>query len=500
MFLYFRMLLVMAVSLYTSRIVLRELGVSDYGIYSLVGGFISLFGFLNAAMSSATQRYLTFDLGKNDPIRLGKTFSVSLTIHVGIALLVLVLAETVGLWYVNYRMIFPPERAFAVNFVYQFSVAAALLGIIQVPYNALIIAHERMGIYAYVSVVEVILKLVIVFLLVYVGNDKLITYSVLTFLVALGIRLFYQFYCRRHYKESHFKFEWDKPYYKELISFSGWSLFGNLAAIARGQGNNVLLNLFYGTTVNAAYGIALIVQGAISGFVQNFQVAVNPQLVKKYAQGDLKRTQSLIFHSAKFSFYLLLVLSIPVIINTQYILSLWLETVPQYSVNFVRLSLIYILIDSISYSLIIAIQATGKIKKYQIIIGTLIFMNLPISYVLLKLNYPPESVFIVLIIVTLLSLIFRMFFVQNLLKISPLAFTRQVVVPIIVVSSLIYGLCEISERILNIDLVVNSFPSLILSSLFYIGITLLIVGFIGIASKDRAIIINFIKSKIYGKD
>ena len=494
------MILVMGVSLYTSRIVLRELGVSDYGIYSLVGGFISLFSFFNAAMSSATQRYLTFDLGKNDAARLNKTFSVTLSIHAGIALLVLVLAETVGLWYVNYKMIFPAERIYAVNFVYQFSIAAALLGVIQVPYNALIIARERMNIYAYVSILEVILKLIIVFLLVYLGSDKLIMYSVLTFIIALLIMVFYQIYCRKLFIESHFKFEWDKPYYKELISFSGWSLFGNIAAVARGQGSNVVLNLFFGTTVNAAYGIAAIVQGAVAGFVQNFQVAVSPQIVKQYAKGNLKEMQNLIFRSAKLSFYLLLILSIPVIINAEYILRLWLKTVPEHTVNFVKLSLIYILIDSLSYSLMIAVQATGKIKKYQIVIGTVIFLNLPVSYLFLKLKFPPEAIFLVLIGITFLTLIFRMFFVKTLLGCSAVSFAKNVLLPIVLVTGFLVGFYEVATKILHVEMQIRSFPHFVFSSILYVAITFFIIIIFGISANDRKAAINLIKVKINGKN
>ncbi len=500
LFLYFRMILVMGVSLYTSRIVLAELGVSDYGVYTLVGGFISLFGFFNAAMSSATQRYLTFDLGKNDASRLRKTFSTTLSIHVGIALLVLILSETIGLWYVNYKMIFPPDRSSAVNIVYQFSIASALLGIIQVPYNALIIARERMSIYAYVSIAEVFLKLIIVFLLVYFGNDKLITYSILTFVVALSIRIFYQMYCRKYFIESHFKFEWDKPYYRELITFSGWSLFGNIAAVARGQGSNVILNLFFGTTVNAAYGIAAIVQGAVAGFVQNFQVAVNPQIVKHYAKGNFEEMQNLIFRSAKLSFYLLLILSIPVIINVEFVLNFWLKTVPEHTVNFVRLSLIYILIDSISYSLMIAVQATGKIKKYQIVIGTLIFMNLPVSYLFLKLKFPPEAIFLVLIGITFLTLIFRMFFVKTLLGFSAVSFSKNVLLPVIIVTGFLVSCHEVATKIFDVELRVTSFSHLVYSSVLYVAITFFIVTIFGISKSDRKAAINLIKVKINGKN
>ena len=492
MMLYIRMLLTMVVALYTSRVVLNTLGVEDYGIYSLVGGFISLFSFLNAAMSSATQRYLTFDLGKNDSHRLRKTFSVTLTIHMGIALIVLLFAETLGLWYINNIMVFPVERSFAVNVVYQFSIAATLLSIIQVPYNALIIAHERMNVYAYVSIVEVLLKLLIVFLLVLFGSDKLITYSILTFIVALSIRLFYQFYCRRKFKESHYKFEWDKGYYKELISFSGWSLFGNMSAVARGQGVNVVLNLFFGTTVNAAYGIALQVQSAVGGFATNFQLAVSPQIVKQYAQGNIKQVQSLVFRSAKFSYLLLIILVSPIFINIDYILYIWLKNAPEYSAIFIQLSLIYLLIDSLSFSLIKAVQATGRIKYYQIVLGTLTFMSLPLSYIALKYGGSPETVFIVLIIVTFSTLLTRMFFVKKLLEINPIDFMKYVLLPISIVTVLI----SFIGYILYDYLIVNSFLALIGVSVLIGIISLIFAFFIGVNRREREVLLGYIIGKI----
>lgn len=488
------MLLVMGVSLFTSRIVLRELGVSDYGIYSLVGGIVAMFGFFNSAMSSATQRYLSFDIGKGDQDKLRKTFSATLTIHAGIALLVLILAETIGLWYVNYKMVFPPERSFAVNVVYQFSVFSFLLGIVQVPYNALIIARERMNVYAYVSIIEVVLKLIIVFLLVYFGSDKLITYAVLTFVVSFIIRMIYQIYCRRNFKESKYKFEYDKEYYRELMSYSGWSLFGNIAAVARGQGINVVLNLFFGTVVNAAYGITLTVQGAVQSFVTNFQVAVNPQIIKNYAKGDLYAMQLLIFRSSKLSFFLFFILSFPIILNTDYILNLWLTVVPDHTVVFIQLAFIYLMIDSISYSLIIAVQATGKIKNYQMILGTFIFLSLPISYLVLKLGGSPESVYYVLISVTFLTLVFRMFFVKNLLGFKPLVFVRNVILPISLTVLVVIATQQILKY-LFIKVQALNFVEFLIQSFLYVIIAGLGILFIGIKANERRALIAFVKKR-----
>lgn len=427
----------MGVSLFTSRIVLRELGVSDYGIYSLVGGIVALFGFFNAAMSSATQRYLSFDIGKGDQEKLRKTFSASLTIHAGIALLVLILAETIGLWYVNYKMVFPPERNFAVNVVYQFSVFSFLLGIIQVPYNALIIARERMNVYAYVSILEVILKLIIVFMLVFFGSDKLITYAILTFVVSFIIRVIYQVYCRKHFKESKYKFEYDKEYYRELMSYSGWNLFGTFAVVGRTQGANVLLNLFFGPVVNAAFGLSTIVQGVVGSFVSNFQTAVNPQITINFAKGNGKFSKNLVFKSSKFSFYAMLLMILPLFYNIEFALKLWLGEVPMYLKEFLRLTLIFSLMETLSNPLITLVQATGKIKWYQITLGLFIFLTIPFMGIILRITNDPFSIYYVLIINSFLAMVIRVMFLHKLIDLDLKEFFNEVLIRIAIVVSLI---------------------------------------------------------------
>lgn len=494
LFLYFRMLLVMGVSLFTSRIVLQQLGVSDYGIYSLVGGVVVLFGFFNAAMSSATQRYLSFDIGKGNAERLQKTFSATLTIHMGIALLVLLLAETIGLWYINYKMVFPIERTFAVNVVYQFSIFSFLLGIIQVPYNALIIARERMDVYAYVSILEVILKLIIVFLLLYFGSDKLITYAALTFLVAVIIRLVYQIYCRRQFGESKYRFEYDKVYYRELISYSGWSMFGSMAVVARGQGINVILNLFFGTTINAAYGITMQVQNALSSFIYNFLAAVKPQIIQSYAQNNLKRSHALIAQSSKYSFYLLYFISVPVLFNIDYILSLWLGKVPEYTAGFVILCMIGIMIECLSEPLIVGIHASGKIKRYQIILSLLISLNLPISYIFLKNGYPPSTVFIVIITTNFFAFFYRLASCSKLTGLSWKSFLKNT----------FFRICIVAIFTVVIGLVGYSFifqakeglSKVLYSSMYISLVTIILIFFLGLSVDERQKVVFFVKNKV----
>ena len=485
LFLYFRMFLVMGVSLYMSRIVLEQLGVSDYGVYSLVGGIVALFGFLNSSMSSATQRYLAFDLGKKDEKKLQKTFSITLTIHMMIAALILFFAETVGLWYVNYKVVLPPERLFAANVVYQFSVLTALIGIIQVPYDSLIIAYEKMNVYAYISIIEVSLKLGLVFLLIVYGGDKLIAYAVMMFLVSLIIRLAYQIYCRRNYKASKYKFEYDKIYFKELISYSGWNLFGGIASVSRGQGINIVLNLFFGTMVNAAYGLSFQVQTAVNQFVVNFQRAVNPQIIKTYSEGNIERMHNLIIQSSKFSFLLMLLLVAPILFNTDFILNIWLKDIPEHTTIFVQLSLIGVLIDSISGPLIVAVQATGKIKKYQIIIGSMIILTLPLAVLWLYLGGRPVVVFYSIISINFLSFIFRLFFLKSLLALNINKFIKVIFFRIILLSVIVYSVFTLLEKYFYLDGW--------LSIIYTIFITTVCVLFIGLSKSDYILLKKFMK-------
>jgi O-antigen/teichoic acid export membrane protein len=432
--LYIRVFLTMGISLYTSRVVLNTLGVQDYGVYSIVGGIVGLFSFFNSAMTSATQRFLAIDLAKNDLLHLKKTFNATLNIHFVIALLVFILSETIGLWFVNYKLNLPFDRMVAVNWVYQFSILTFIFGIIQVPYDALIVAREKIDIYAYMSIIEVILKLFIVYLLVVSNFDKLILYSILSFLISFIVRLGHKLYCKWHYSESYYQFYFDKSLYKELISFSGWSLFGNIAAVAKGQGSNILLNLFFGSVINAAYGISIQFQTTVQSFVLNFQMATNPQIIKQYAAGNKNQFLKLIFQSAKFSFFLLFIVATPIIFNIDFILKFWLKNPPQYTAIFVNLALINLLIDCISGPLIVAAQATGNIKWYQIIVGSLIFLNLPIAYLLLKIYNLSELIFYSSITISLLCLVFRLFFLRAIIGISILDFCQSVILRIIAVS------------------------------------------------------------------
>lgn len=476
------MLLVMGVTLYSSRIILQALGISDYGIYNVVGGIVTMFGFINGAMSSATQRYISYDIGKGDLIKVQKTFSLTLTIHMLIALLILIIGESIGLWYINNQLVFPPERIFAVNVVFQFSLFTLFLNIIQVPYNALILAHERMNVYAYVSIIEVMLKLGSVFLLLKFGNDKLILYSILTFCIALIIRITYQIYCRINFKESKFKLEYDKKYFRELMSYSGWNLFGSLSLVGKNQGVNMILNLFFGTTVNAAYGISMQVQAAVTQFVSNFQSALNPQIIQNYAADNKERSLNLIFLGAKFSFFVMLMITVPVMANIDYILKLWLgNNVPSYSAPFLKISLVALLVDSISGPFMTGIQATGRIRLYQIFVGGINLLVPVAVYFILNQGFDATVTFIILLLFSLGSLVLRVFFLKKSYLFTFYSFCEKLILPLIVISLFAFLL----KSGLNNIMTVNNFFDLLIWSVIYNFALGLLILFFGIDKQMR---------------
>jgi len=429
--LYVRMAITMLIALYTSRVVLRTLGVTDYGIYNVVGGVVAMFGFLNGAMSSATQRYITFALGRGDRERLRTVFVTSVNIHAVISALVLLLAESIGLWFLYTQMQVPPERMDAAFWVFQCSMTAMVVMIMSVPYNAAIIAHEQMSAFAYISIADVILKLLIVYLLTVIPFDHLKTYAVLILSVQLFIRWLYTCYCSRHFPETHYRRQWDKPLMREMFSFAGWSLWGNIAGMLFTQGVNMLLNVFFGPTVNAARAVAVQVQGAITQFAGNFQTALNPQITKTYAAGEMKQMHRLIYASAKFSAYLLLVLAIPILIETPYILRLWLGEYPGHTESFIRIILTISIFDATTQSLIIANQATGRVKTYQAVVGGILLLIVPISYVALKLGGSPETVFIVHFGVSVSAQVVRLLFMRAYIHLSMRKYVFGVYIPIL---------------------------------------------------------------------
>ena len=435
--LYVRMLLTMLVTLYTSRVILNTLGVEDFGIYNLVGGIVVLFSFFNSAMSMATQRFLNYEMGRGTIDSIKRVFSMSMIVHFSIIIFILLLAETIGLWFLNTYLNIPEERIEAANWVYQFSILTFSIKVIQVPYNASIIAHEKMTFYAYISIVEVILKLLIVLVLPWGGVDRLILYSSLVCGVTILIFLCYRYYCLKHFVVCLFHFIWDAELYKRLISFSGWTLLGQVAVVGVNQGINFILNIFFGVIVNAAMGIGYQVVNAIQSFVSNFQTAFKPQLMKSYAAGDHSYLFQLVTVTSRFSFFLLFILAVPVLYNTEFILRIWLKQVPEYSVTFCQLLIINSLIEALAGPLWMSVHATGKIKNYQIIISLLYLLNLCFSYFFLLLGYYPEIVLWIKLFVGIIILFVRIVFCQKLIKLPVKTYfekTIRLILPVIIIA------------------------------------------------------------------
>lgn len=429
--LYLRMLFMMGISLYTSRVILNTLGVEDYGIYNVVGGIVAMFGFINGSMSAATQRYITFSLGKGNKEQLQKVFSTTLQIHAIIAAILILLGEFVGLWFLYNKMQIPPERLNAAFWVLQCSIVDTAIMILSVPYNSDIVAHEKMSVFAYISILEAVLKLLIVFLLLIFSFDKLILYAILLLVVQIMIRFCYSFYCNRNFDETRYRQVWDKQLFKEMTGFASWNLFGNLAAALFGQGLNLLLNIFFGPLVNAARGIAVQVQMAVAQFSLNFQTAINPQITKNYATGNLKEMHKLIYRSTKFTFYVLLLIVFPLFMEAEFVLKIWLKNIPQWTVIFVKFSLFLVILDALVNPLMISASATGKIKFYQTVIGSILLSIVPISYIILKFGAPPYFVYIVQLIVYLIAFSVRLQILKGLIKISIANYIKYALFPCI---------------------------------------------------------------------
>lgn len=434
--LYFRMILGLLVSLYTSRVVLNVLGISDFGIYNLISGVIVLFSFVNTFLTSGCQRFISFSLAKNTIEETKKVFSTSLLIHVIILIIFAFLAETIGLWFTYNKVVIPPDRLDAAIWTFHIMVIESCISILKVPYNAAIISEERMGFYAWTSIVENVLRLVVVYLLAILPYDKLILYSILHIGVSLLVFLWYKVYSEKNFKYCTFSLKYDKGYLKQLLSFSGWNLFGSLADVGYKQATNIILNVFYGVTLNAAMGLATTVRSSIYSFITNIQVAANPQIIKSYAIENYEYFLSLIIRISKYSYYLMLFFAVPVIINIEFILELWLGVVPDYSASLIVLGMVFCLIDSLHGPLWISMQATGNIKLYQIIISIALLLNLPLSYLALDMGYSPNSILYVQIVVSIFVLIIRLIFSSKYAKVDIAPYIKGVLIPIMIVTIL----------------------------------------------------------------
>lgn len=428
LFLYFRMFFGMLVSLYTSRVVLNALGVEDYGIYNVVGGFVVMFSMVSSSLSSSVSRFLTFELGKGNQDGLKNVFSTSLFIHVVLAGIVCLLAETLGLWFLNTQMTIPENRLYAANWVFQASLITFVFGLFSVPYHASIVAHERMTAFAYIGILDVILRLGIVLFVAFspFSFDRLIVYALLLVVVSVFIQMVYLNYCRSHFEECRLRMHFDRNLWRSMGVFAGWNFIGSTASLLKDQGVNLLLNLFFGPVVNAARGISTSVNAVLSSFSGNFMTAINPQITKSYAVANYDYMFSLVERGSRFSYYILLFLALPVLLETDFILTIWLKSYPDHTINFVRLILMVTLCDVLSNTLITLQLATGKLRNYQLAVGGTLLLNFPLSYICLKLNFPPEAPLIVALVISMSCLLLRLFFLKRMVGISIKGYLKNV--------------------------------------------------------------------------
>ncbi|MGN0049523.1 MAG: lipopolysaccharide biosynthesis protein [Bacteroides sp.] len=492
--LYFRMLLTMVVSLYTSRVVLGALGVEDYGIYNVVGGVVAMFSMLSGSLSAAISRFITFELGTGNKEKLARVFSSSVTIQLGLCTIVLLLAETIGLWFLNNKMVISDSRMYAANWVYQLSLLTFVINLISIPYNAAIIAHERMSAFAYISIFEAISKLIVAYCIVISPIDRLILYAIMLATIAIIIRLIYGVYCKKRFEECTYHFIYDHDLLKQMFGFAGWNFIGSSSALFRDQGGNIVINLFCGPAVNAARGIAFQVNTAIHSFVTNFMTALNPQITKSYASGDRQYMMTLLFQGARLSYYILLLLSLPVIVNTHYILQLWLGQAPEHTVLFVQLVLIFGMCESISSPLITAMLATGKIRNYQLVVGGFQMLNLPISYVLLRLGAIPETVLIVAIVISQFCLASRLYMLRGLIGLKARAFIKKVYLNVIVVTILSAVIPFVLASTFQ-----DNLWSFIALSVITVSSTLLVEFYVGCTARERQFVVSKVKTIISRK-
>lgn len=492
--LYVRMLLLMVISLYTSRVVLKALGIEDFGIYNVVGGVVGMFAIISGSLSASITRFLNYEMGKGSTSNLNHIFCSSVTIQLILSVIVLIVAETIGLWFLNEKMTIPEDRLIATNWVYQLSIFTFIINLISVPYNAVIIAHEKMSVFAYIGIFEGLSKLIIAFTISISPIDHLITYSILMCCIAIVVRLVYGGYCKSHFEECKFKLVFDNKQLKEMFAFAGWNFIGAIAGVLRDQGGNVILNLFCGPVVNAAKGISSQVNNAVIGFVTNFTMALNPQITQSYSAGDRAYMQVLMFQGAKLAYFVLFLLSLPIIINTPFILKLWLGNYPDYTVSFVRLTLILSMWESIAGPMSTGLLATGRIKWYQIWVGGVNLLNFPLSYLFLCVGYSPNIVLVIAIITSQLTLFLRLYFIRKLLGFDIRLFIVQIYMRIVLVSFISATISILVNQ--QICLTVITF---LLNSIICILITFSIIYLFGCNKSERNIVhasLKKIKSKL----
>ena len=485
LFLYIRTLFVLLVSLYTSRVILRVLGISDYGIYQVIGGLVAMFGVLSTALSAAISRFITFEIGSGNKEKLCRVFSTSIIVQFIIAFIVLLLAEFIAIWFVQTQMKIPEGRMIATQWVLHCSLITFCINLVSVPYNACIIAHEHMKTFAYISVLDVLLKLIVCFCIFISPVDKLIFYAVLLTVEAVIIRIIYSFYCHRHFEESRSKLIFDKTIFRDMLSFSGWSFFTNTNSILNNQGVNMLINVFFGVTVNAARGIAVQVENAVLQFVNNFTVAINPQITKSYVSGEMERMYSLVCRGAKFSYFAMLLVALPIVCEAEKILNIWLTVVPEHTVIFVRLSLVLGVFDCIGASGYTACAAAGKMKRYALILTPIGLLEFPLTWMFFWMGAPVVSTYYLYIFVKFLVVIARLFLLRDMVGLTPVIFVKNVFRPILFTT-----LVAVLPSIFVIYVFPQSFWRLFISVIVALSTVSLASLYIGMTVGERQIIME----------
>ena len=487
--LYVRMLFLMVVSLFTSRVILNTLGVEDFGIYNVVGGIVAMFTIISGSLTSAISRFLTFELGKGDKEKLKTIFSTSVNIQLGLSAIIILIGEIVGIWFLNNQMNIPAERMMAANYILQCSLGIFVLNLLSVPYNASIIAHEKMGAYAYISILDIVLKLAVAYAIMLSPFDRLISYGVLLLAESIFIRLIYGLYSKRNFEECTYHLIYDKEVLRKMVSFAGWNFLGVTAGTLNTQGVNILMNVYFGVAVNAARGIAVQASAAISQFVQSFTTAVNPQITKSYAAGDMTYMHTLVCQSSKFSAYLFILMAIPLSVETPQIFEIWLKNPPEYAVLFFRLSLLGTLMDSVlSNSLMTAIFATGDIKKYQVyvtICGGTVF---PLTWLAYLMGASPDSTYIIYFIIYCVVLYVRLYVIQQKVHLQIKEYARRVLVKFIPVAVLSF-LVPISIAYL----MPASFGRILITTIVSVVITCALIYSIGLTIGERNMVMSKVK-------
>lgn len=490
-FLYIRMFLTLIVGLYTSRIILQSLGVNDYGINSVVGGIVILLTYINNLLSQGTSRFLTIALGEGNSKKLKNVFSACVTMHIIVAFITLFFGETIGLWFINNKLNIDSSRMLAANWVYQLSLTSCILSIMQAPYNASVISHEKMSIFAYFSIFEVLMKLFAAWLLLYIMIDKLILLSILNFTISCLTIIFYRIYCVKNFKECTFKLGYDKKLYKEIATYTGWNSLGTFAFTINNQGINVLLNIFYGPTVNAARGITNTVSNMIIQFINGFQTAVRPQITKYYAQGNINEMNKLIIYDSQYSSYLVLLLGIPLFFETEYVIHLWLGQTPHYVITFIRLTIIQLFIQAIDFPIGAGIHAYGKMKLPNLTSSMAYLSILPLSYIAMKLNANPEYTYLITIIAFPIAMGFDLWILNKYSNFNIKLYILNVLIKnivIITVTSIILYTIQLY--------ILPSFTRLILTCSFSIIFLSILIFYIGFDKKMQSRIISFIKTNL----